>query len=136
MSNIPSSSKGDADDNPSDIQSFSDQLRAIQGRIEKTDIVNKSLQSTEHELKLHLQALASRSKTGPNPVEDAQTAELNNRIQALSRQADELTKDSNLISRRTGVGADSVSKPEKKKKTSFSSFIFMLTLYSLYLADP
>ena len=119
MSNIPSSSKGDADDNPSDIQSFSDQLRAIQGRIERTDIVNKSLQSTEHELKLHLQALASRSKTGPNPVEDAQTAELNNRIQALSRQADELTKDSNLISRRTGVGADSVSKPGEKKNKLF-----------------
>lgn len=110
MSNFPSSSKGDANDDPSDFDSFSDQLKAIQGRIEKTNVVNKSLQSTEHELKLHLQALASRQKKGPNPSEDAQTAELNNRIQALSRQADELTKDSNLMSRRTGVGADMVSK--------------------------
>lgn len=109
MSNFPSSSQGgdgDQDDNP-DFQSFHDQLRAIQGRIEKTAVVGESLQSTEHELQLHLQALSARTKDAYDAAEDEKASELKKRIANLSRDADELTKESNLLSRRTGSGPNS-----------------------------
>lgn len=109
MSNFSSSSKdggGNQDDN-SDFQSFHDQLRAIQGRIEKTAVVGESLQSTEHELQLHLQALSARTNDKYDATEDEKASQLKTRIANLSREADELTKESNLLSRRTGTGPNS-----------------------------
>lgn len=110
MSNHPSSSKGDQDQNDdTDFQRFRDELRTIQGRIEKTAVVGESLQSTEHELQLHLQALSARSRQAYDPSDDAKASELSRRIANLSRQSDELSKDSNLISRPTEQSPDIVS---------------------------
>lgn len=108
MSNFPPSSLGGEDqDENSDFKSFSDQLRSIQGRIEKTAVVGESLQSTEHELQLHLQALSARKKDAYDAAKDEKALELKERIARLSREADELTQDSNLISRRTSSGPSS-----------------------------
>lgn len=108
MSNfIPSSQGGDDQDENSDFQSFSDQLRAIQSRIEKTAVVGESLQSTEHELKLHLQALSARRQEAYDAAKDEKSLELKERIANLSREADEITKESSLLSRRTGTGLNS-----------------------------
>lgn len=107
MSNFPPSSSrgGEGHDSDSDFESFSDQLRSIQGRIEKTAVVGESLQSTEHELQLHLQALSAKRKEAYDASQDEKAQELKERIANLSRAADELTHDSNLISRRTGAGS-------------------------------
>lgn len=108
MSNFLSSSQGgDDQDENSDFQSFSDQLRAIQSRIEKTAVVGESLQSTEHELKLHLQALSARRQEAYDAAKDEKSLELKERIANLSREADEITKESSLLSRRTGTGLTS-----------------------------
>lgn len=108
MSNLPSSSQGGGDqDENSDFQSFSDQLRAVQGRIEKTAVVGESLQSTEHELQLQLLALSSRKKDAYDAAKDEKSLELKERIANLSREADEITKDSSLLSRRTASGTNS-----------------------------
>lgn len=101
-SNPPSSHEtgGIQDENP-DVMAFHDQLRSIQARLEKTAVVGESLQSTQHEIQLHLQALSSRSKEACDSGEDSKAAELKKRIENLSYEADEVTRDSNLISKRT-----------------------------------
>ena len=115
MLNIPSSSKGDADDNPSDIQSFSLLAQGHSGTHRKLRSPKKPGTATEQcsnfiFKRLHLGQRRAQflPKTRRLPSDNC--------IQALSRQADELTKDSNLISRRTGVGADGKQTREEKRK--------------------
>ena len=124
-SNPPSSQGTDEDD---DMKAFHDQLKVIQGRLEKTAVVGESLQSTQHEIQLHLQALSSRSKDAYDAGEDSKAIELKKRIENLSQEADELTKESNLISRRT-TGNDSDS--EKVSDPWLNGFLFILFLQQL-----
>lgn len=107
-SNPPSSSPGVGgnQDNDPTLKAFHDQLRAIQGRLEKTAVVGESLSSTQHEIQLHLQAISSRSNQAYDADEDEKAAELKERVRNLALQADEITKESTSISRRVNQNND------------------------------
>lgn len=110
MSNLnsPPSAQGSGANHDEDdsITAFHEQLRAIQGRLEKTAVVGESLSSAQHEIQLHLQALSSRSNSSYNAEADAKAAELKQRIKNLSQEANELTSRSSFLSRRTENDSD------------------------------